>query len=495
MKRLLLAILFVCCALTGFGQQFSQYNTGTLYESFENPSVRTFIPDSSKMFATNYFIPSLNFNFFLAGDAQGAARSRIFEAYYNVADLKVGQGKLNHIGANITDYDLMFKLFSNFSGNIELGFFLATKAEGRGVATDETASIFNGYGQFPNNSYNNIFNDNMMFQVYQSVGLTYREQVTDRFSFGVKLAALSGVSAYKLSIDQSQINFDKPNDAADLYLSGRSYQSDNSKSFAQSLLPTFRNPGMAITVGTSIKTDDGFLIQTNVKDLGFIHWSSTSSYFAFSNFGSLFPTTITGLSTSNRENEIINKATSLTGGTIYQQTGSFTTNTNGLFELSANKSFWFGTNENIKFSPTLILSKEMFYDGFTGTVVAPVHLGKYSVTLTSSYNNYNVFSLGGQFMIKTPNTDFFIGSESIIQSAKLIHAAIGSTSSATQSQFTTPAGGFMGLNYFVGISFKFGNVIEPNMNSTRVGPVGEKGFLGRMWEKIFPDDPMKSLGN
>jgi hypothetical protein len=495
MKRLLLAFFLTFFAIAGFGQQFSQYNTGTLYESFENPSVRAFIPDSSKMFATNYFIPSFNFNFFLAGNAKEAARTRLFQDYYNVADLQVGAGKVNHIGASLSNYDLMFKMFSSFDGNVELGFFLATKAEARGVATDETASLFNGSGQFPNNTYNNIFNDNMMYQVYQSIGVTYREQLSNRLSFGAKLSALSGVAAYKLEIDQSQINFDKPNDAADIYLAGKSYQSDGgSQSFGKTLLPTFKNPGLAVTVGTSLKTDDGFLIQTNVKDLGFIHWTSNSSIFTFSNFGALYPTTITGLSTSNRENEIINKATSLTGGTVYRQTGSFTTPINGLFELSANKNYWLGGDEKIRFSPTLILSKELFYDGFTGAFVAPFHLSKYSVTLTSSYNNYQMFSFGGQFMIKTPNTDFFIGSESLLQSARVLKGAFTSSTSVTQPQFPVGAGGFMGFNYFVGISFKFGEVIEPNMNSSHV-PNGEKGFLGKIFEKIFTSDPMRSLGN
>src|ERR1700744_1309509 len=241
MKRLLLSIFLIFSAIAGFAQQFSQYNTGTLFESFENPSVRIFIPDSSKQFATNYFIPSFNANFFLVGDAQTAAKSRLFNSYYNVADLKVNQGKLNHFGANVNSYDLMLKAFSSFDGNVEVGFFIASKAEGRGVATDETVSLFNGPGQFPNNTYNNVFNDNFMYQVYQSVGVTYREQVTSNFALGIKLSALSGISYQKVEIDQSQINFDKAADTASIYLAGKSYQSNNdNRSTAQTILPTFR---------------------------------------------------------------------------------------------------------------------------------------------------------------------------------------------------------------------------------------------------------------
>ena len=489
MKKFLLVLFLAFTTIAGFGQQFSQYNTGSLYESFENPSVRVFIPDSSKMFATNFFIPSFNANFYLAGNAQAALKSRIFNSYYNTADLKVGQGALNHFGFNLNSYDLMFKAFSSFNGNVELGFFISTNAEGRGIATDETLALFNGPGQFPNNSYSNIFNDNYMYQVYQSIGVTYREQINDRFSLGIKVSALSGVTYNKLEISQSQITFDKAADTASLSMSGRYYSSgDEGQSGAQTFIPKFHNPGLAVSIGASVKTDDGFTIQTNLKNVGFIHWNSTSTIVPFYNFGA--PTTITGLSTPSREDNIYNNVDALVTANSRQITTDFTSHTNGTFELSANKSYWLGSQENIKFSPTLILSKELFYDGFTGALIAPFQLSKYSVTLTSSYNNYQMLSFGGQFMIKTPNTDFFIGSERLFQSINLLRAGIHSSSDPNQSQYTTPHSGFTGMDYFVGISFKFGSVIEPNMNTSYV-PNGDKGFFGRLIEHIFPSkDPL-----
>ena len=70
MKKILLISCFLLLAVKGFSQQFSLYNTGTLFDSFENPSQRAFVPDTSKKYAFNFFIPNFNGNFFLTGNAQ-----------------------------------------------------------------------------------------------------------------------------------------------------------------------------------------------------------------------------------------------------------------------------------------------------------------------------------------------------------------------------------------------------------------------------------------
>ncbi len=491
MKKLLLAIFLLLFALQGFSQQFSQYNTGTLYDSFENPAQRTFIPDSSKMFASNFLVPNFNFNFFLTGDAQSAAKSRLFQSYYNTADLQVGQGKFNHLNLNMNNYSIMFKMYPNFNGNAELGFSLNTKVEAKGIVSDETLALLNGPGGFTGNTYANVFNDNFYYQIYQQIGFSYREEIDKDFAIGIKLNALSGVSYDKVEIDQSYIAFDKLNDAASLALQGSNYSSGNAgKSFAQNLLPTFRNPGVSVSIGATYKTEDGFTIQGNIKDLGFIHWNKTSNIYSFNNIGA--PVTIHGLSTSAREDSIYNAASGITTiPSVSNKTSSFTTPTNGLAELSATHSYWFGADESVKFSPTLIASKELFYTGFTGALVAPFQYKKYVITLTSSYTDLNLFNFGAQFMIKTPNSEFFIGSERLFQTISIIRYSLSSVPSTTMPQVATNPTGFTGMDFFVGFAIKFGDIIEPNMNSSSI-PNGEKGFIGKLWDKLFPSDPVKN---
>jgi len=487
MKNFLLVFFFLLFTVRGFSQQFSQYNTGTLYDSFENPSQKVFVADTSKKYAFNFLFPNFNANLFLTGDVQSAVKTRLFSSYYNTAALQVGAGKNNHLNVNANVYSLMFKVFSSFDGDQELGVALNTKAEGRGLFSDETVAILNGPGSFPGNNYTNIFNDNFYYQVYQQIGFTYREQVDRKFAFGIKVSALSGVDYDKVQINSSRLIFDKPNDAATLELQGKSYKSgDEGKSLAQNLLPTFKNPGMSVSIGSTYKTPDGFTLQANIKDLGFIHWNKTSDIYIFNNFGA--PVTINGLSTAHREDSIYNKANFIVTKTS-KLTTDFATATNGLLELSASKTYILGGNETSKFSPTLIASKELMYTGFTAALVAPVQIEKYVMTLTSSYSDLKLFNLGGQLMIKTANSEFFIGSEKLYQTGSLIYSGLKSSTAQVQT-YSTP-GAFTGADFFIGFSLKFGPIIERDMNSSSMHR-GEKGFLGKLFERIFPQDEIKN---
>ncbi|MGZ3755269.1 MAG: DUF5723 family protein [Mucilaginibacter sp.] len=487
MKKILPILFLSFLSAKSFAQRFSQYNTGTLYDSFENPSQKVFTSDTSKMFAFNFLAPNLNFNFFLTGDVQSALKSRAFSNYYNTAALQIGKGRYNQLNANANAYLVMFKVFSDVSGEQELGFSINTKAEARGLVSDESVALFNGTGSFPNSSYNNIFNDNFYYQVYQQIGFTYRETISKKFALGVKLSALSGVTYDRIEITQSQITLDTVNDAASLALIGKNNASSNEgKSYLQNMIPTFRNPGASISIGGSYKSEDGFTIQGNIKDLGFIHWNKHSSTYFFNNIGS--PITIGGLSTPSREDSIYNKVHALT--TTSPSINSFTTATNGLAELSVNKSFWLDYDRNFNFSPTIIAQKELLYSGFTAALVAPFRYHKYSITLTTSYNDLKLVNFGGQFMIKSDDFEFFIGSERLYQSASLIKSAV-SQASAPVEYYTAPTP-FTGADFFIGLSWKFGPVVEHNMNSSGVAVNSEKGFLGRLFERIFPQDAIKN---
>ena len=93
-----------------------------------------------------------------------------------------------------------------------------------------------------------------------------------------------------------------------------------------------------------------------------------------------------------------------------------------------------------------------------------------------------MLGLGAQFMIKTPDTDFYIGSDALYQT-------INFTKEAIQSGNYMPGktGRFTGANFFIGFTLKFGNLIEHPMNASFI-PMGEKSFLGRLYDKIFKKD-------
>lgn len=471
MKKILLVSCLLFFAAKGFSQQFSQYNTGTLYDSFENPSQRSFVPDTSKTYAFNFLIPNFNANLLLTGDAQSSLVSRAFGGKYNNSALQIGAGKYNNANINANAYSIMFKTFTSLNGDEEMGFFSETRAEGKGAFTDESIALLNGPSGFPNNIYDNIFNDHYYFQVYNAIGFSYREKLSKQVAIGFKISALMGIDYNKLDIYESHISFDKANDAASVSLRGKYYQSQGPGNLdVRSFLPTFRSPGAQITIGTSYRTEDGIMFQGNLKDLGFIHWYSASNSYNFNS-----TQTVTGLSTSKRENNILTATRGITK--TNKTVAAYTSPTDGKFELSATKSYYLiEDNYAFKYSPTLIASKELLYSGIAGAMVNHFQYNNYHASLTLSYDNMNLFNAGLQFMIKSYNGEFFIGSERLIQSAGLV-GAIHSSASYANSSYT-------GADFFMGFSLKFGQVIEHPLNASII-PIGEKGFLGRLYNRLF----------
>jgi hypothetical protein len=472
MKKFLLVSLFVSLAVKGFSQQFSQVNTGTLYDSFENPSQRAFVPDTSKKYAFNFLIPNFNAAFSLTGDAQASLVSRAFGGRYDNSQLTIGSGNNNNAVLNANVYELMFKVFGSVNGDTEFGFYIETKAEGRGSFTDESIAALNGTSAFPVNNYANVFNDHYNEQIYDAIGLTYREEVIKkRLSVGFKLAALLGINYSKLDINQSQVDFDQVNNAETISLRGTFYHDKGPGNLdARSFLPVVRSPGAQISMGATYRTDDNVYVQGNIKDLGFIHWYDQSTFNSFQ-----ATRTATNLVGKGREDSIYNAVNNIlqTG----RVTGSYSSRTDAKFELSATKSYWIDDDLTWKYSPTLIGSKELYYNGFTAGLENHFqYLNNYHASLTVSYDNANLLNVGLQLMYKTYNGEFFIGSDRLIQTAQFA-AARSNYSSYTNGSFT-------GASIFLGFSKKFGPVIEHPLNSS-VMETGEKGFLARLYNRLF----------
>ena len=474
MRIFLLAICLILSASKVFSQQFSHYNTGTVYESFENPAVQTFIPDSSRRLAFNLFIPNLTSNLYLTGNSQSSLKNRAFNGTYDAERLKIGEGAFNRVAGNANIYLIMFKAYTNLSSNGEIGFSVQTRGESRGRFSDESVALFDGPNAFDNDHYDDIFNNDIYLQTYHQVSFSYSEKINRKFALGVKLSSLLGIQYQKLTINQSSIDFDRINDQAVLGLGGKYHLNYTPGPFgAHDLLPTLRNPGASISIGTTLRTRDNFILQGNIKDLGFIHWSGRSSIYTFNT-----QDIIQNISGKSREDNIAGSTRKIihTGG----QLGSFVTPTNGKIELSANKSFWLDYDKKFRYSPTIIASKELFYNGLTAAMVNPVSYKNLTVSVTSSYDQYKIFSMGGQFMIKSPNAEFFIGSEKLLQTGSLIMANFGS-----ETQINKNAA-YSGADFFIGFSLKFGSLIEHPMNASYI-PMGDdnKGFFETLWNRVF----------
>jgi hypothetical protein len=476
--KIFLSFFLAFFTLQALGQKYSQYNTGTLYESFENPSIQSFTPDSSRRIAFNFLLPSISGNFYLTGNAQSPLKSRAFSGRYNASYLRIDEGRFNRVDANANVYLLMLRIFKSVEGNTDMGFSIQTRGEGRGIISDESVALFNGLGVFPNDHYEGIFNNQYRFQSYNQFSFSYRESVTKKVAIGFKVSALLGINYQDLDVNSSSLDISRATDQAALTMAGTYRISYSPGGFnSREILPTFRNPGASVTFGTSIRTRDNFLIQANIKDLGFIHWSGRSNSYNFN------ATRMINEASGRRREDSIYKAAYNVIRTGQSKTGSFITPTNAKLEVSANKSFWLNDGKTLSYSPTLIGSKELFFPGTYVALVNPVQYKNVTVTATTSYDSYRVFHIGGQFMVKGPNAEFFIGSERFSQTGRLFLASRGNQAQIDRS----PA--YTGADFFIGASFKFGSVIEHPMNASVI-PMGDdgKGFFRRLWDRLFHKD-------
>lgn len=108
--------------------------------------------------------------------------------------------------------------------------------------------------------------------------MTYRENYNKRLAFGVKLSLLSGITYNKLNISDSYFLLDPANDLINVRVKG-SYRASFVKTnelSTHTLVPTFRNPGMAFSFGTSYNAKSGVFLMANIKDLGFIKWRKSA---------------------------------------------------------------------------------------------------------------------------------------------------------------------------------------------------------------------------
>jgi hypothetical protein len=81
-------------------------------------------------------------------------------------------------------------------------------------------------------------------------------------------------------------------------------------------------------------------------------------------------------------------------------------------------------------------------------------------------------------MYKTPNFEFFFGSEKVGPSLSMWQAS--NKNEAAMNSISS----YSGANFFLGLAIKFGPIIEHPMNSSTI-PSGEKGFLGRLYNRLF----------
>ncbi|MGB4775931.1 MAG: DUF5723 family protein [Daejeonella sp.] len=451
---------------SAFSQQYSLYNSRTLFDVFENPSQKAFYTDTTRKYAFNFLFPTISLNTSFAGPGQSIFKSRVFAGTYNPDEIILGENKVNTAAVSVNTYLAMFRIFRQEKYNIEMGFSWQMRNDGYAKITNETLGIQDKYENLPDGYYQNIFNNKGFNQSYHQFGFTYREDYDKRLSLGAKFSLLSGITYHQLIVDRSDLTI--YNDVLDEHstsFKGRLRSSFDVTNNVDSniIYPTFKHPGLAISASASYKFKGGWFLLGNLKDLGFIKWNKKSYTYTYDE------------EDININNSSNNQLTNDLKQMIEEgeSQGGFITPVNSKIEVLLNKDFG-------NYQPNLILSKNIFYGGGDVALINNYRYTDLVFTLSANYNPDKGVYAGGQFMIKTPNTEFFIGSDQILQTFYTTRSF---------SSESVAGKGYAGASLYLGMAFKFGPVIEHPANATSMpgfpGEIHSGGQKPGFFKRLF----------
>jgi hypothetical protein len=465
-KIFVLTIILFSINVKTFAQQFSLYNSRTLYDSFENPSQRAYQVDTSRRFAFNFFIPTISINSSFTGPAEAAFKTLLYDGMFNGRDITIGDNKHNNLTLNSNNYVAMLRMLKTVKKYKEIGLSWQIRNDGRVKVSNDIFAVFDDYRLFNSSSLQNIFSLNGYNQSYHQFSFTYRQNYTKRLAIGAKLSLLSGISYTQLKVSQSEINMDEAADVIDVSLRGTLRSNFKFDNFQRKMAdPNFRNPGLSFTAGASYKLRDGYFVLGNLKDIGLIKWSKDSYEYNF-NTGKILIDNASNQSADNRLADSLDK--NISSRSVNK---SYVSALNGKAEILINKDFG-------NYRPNLILSKSIYYKGGDIALVNNYHYKNYVFTGMADYNTNGFLQLGGQFMVKTPNIEFYMGSDQLVKSLEMLK-------NFTKNETIYPSG-YTGVSFYMGFALKFGRVLEHPANATQIPGFMEdpaSGFIKKLFRK------------
>jgi len=467
MKRSLFILLFCLALAKPSLSQVSLYNSRTLYDSFENPAQKAFYTDSSKQFAFNFFFPTISFSGSASGAAIGTLKGMIFNNLNNSISLPINGKDYTYFAANTNVYLLSFKWFKRVKNHQEVGLSWQIRNDSWARVSNPTFSIFDTFNRFSNISYEDIFNNKGYQQTFHQFAFSYRENITKTIGLGLKVSLLSGIAYSNGNITSSDITIDPINNRfiANARASFISTKVTDS-TIIEASRPNFKHPGIAFTAGANFKFKKGWMVLANVKDLGFIQWnkSNTRTYRLNKTI------TINNANDPDAASRLADSITNILKTNGYSKENVYSP-INGKLELLVSKNFG-------AYHPNVLLSKNMWYPGGQATLINNFLIKSHVVSLSPSYNFLNFMSVGGQYLYKTPNFEFFMGSDQLFQTISFAKGAINSDASAVKGSLST--------GFYMGLSVKIGRLMEHPLNTNRIPGIEQpKDNKNSFFRKVF----------
>lgn len=464
-------MLALLLSLNVSAQQFSLYGTGTLWDSFENPSQSPYELNESRQFASNFLVPNAGLSVKFNGPAQVALKNIIlYSNGLSISDLDVDATRFNRLNVSENSYLLMFRLFKTVKHGRELGFSWQTRAESYGKLHNQALVVYktandenwNGIDEYINRSGPNQLQATQLDgQAYHQLGFTYREQYDQRLSFGVKLSYLSGIAHSSLRIRSATLDQDPSSPGYRTFtINGRLRSSYYDNIAWDDLRFNFRNPGMSLSLSSNLKLRDGWNVMTNLKDVGFIRWSGDS----YRNATDLNIYTLDeGEDQLNAIQDVLVKE-------------RYTSVIDGKGEALISKQIG-------AFKPSVLLSKSLFNHSGDVVLMNSFKHKILQVGVSGAYNLNDYFQFGGQLMIKSPNVEFFVGTDNVFQSYK---AKVLLTDNADERKERLNEG-IKGASGYIGFSLKFGRVVSDPQNENYIPGINHRipgtGFLNKIFGK------------
>lgn len=471
-KKYLTLLVFSSCIFSfAKAQQYGLFNTRTLFDGFENPAQKTFVLDSSRKFASNFFLPNLGINAANKGNSD-FIRKMINEGTYNMQDLPLRTDKVNAVYQNANIYVLTFRIFQSYKFQKEMGFAWQVRTDAHLSYTNETLAILDNYKRFlpyQNQDFTNAFNNKGYAQSYHQFSFNYRENYNKQLAFGAKVSLLSGITYNELNIVESYFNPGSSTQVLSASLRG-SYKAnflEKDELSRKDAYPTFKNPGLSFSLGTSYTSKTGVFLMANLKDVGFIKWAKSAYYNKFNNIDD--PLEITDPETNSTDLE--KKISNIT--TENETRKSFLTPTNAKIDVMASKTF--NVSYPFSYTPSIIVSKNLFYKGGDAAFVNKLKYNGISLSAIPTYNFNGLFLMGLQGMYQTPNFEVFLGSDNLFKTVTQVNGLI--------KQDRTIGSGYNGASFYMGIGIKFGNTVNHPQNSSYIPGIGdeESSFFKRLF--------------
>ncbi|SMD17497.1 DUF5723 family protein [Pedobacter nyackensis] len=470
-KYLILSLLLSCSSPFLKAQQYGLFNTKTLFDGFENPAQKTFVLDSSRKYASNFFLPNFGFNAANRGNSDFIRRA-INEGTTNMNGLPLRTTEINAVYQNSNIYLLTLKIFKSYKDQKEMGFAWQIRSDAHLNYTNETLAILDDYERFQpysNEDFTDAFNNNGYAQSYHQFSFNYRENYSKRLAFGAKVSLLSGIHYNKLSITESYFNPGSSTQPLVAALRG-SYKAsflDTAELSSRDAIPTFKNPGLSLSFGTSYTSKSGVFIMANIKDLGFIKWAKSSYYNKFNNLDDPLIIDDPDMNSSGIEDRIADIATE------NEERKSFFSPTNAKVDFMISKAY--AISIPFSYTPSLIVSKNIFYKGGDAAFVSKFKYNGLSLSVIPTYNFNNLMLMGMQGMYQTPNFEVFLGSDNLLKTVSQVNGLI--------KQDRSIGTGYNAASFYMGLGIKFGNTVNHPQNSSYMPGIGDErpSFFKRLF--------------